>query len=42
MNTVVTLIKILVKIIKINIALFKLSGAAQRWVDDMEARYGID
>ena len=38
----VTLIKILVKIIKINIMLFKLSGGAQRWVDEMEARYGIE
>ena len=38
----VTMIKILVKIIKISIALFKLSGGAQRWVDDMEARYGIE
>ena len=37
----VTIIKILVKIIKINIAIFKLSGAADRWVDEMEARYGI-
>ena len=37
----VTMIKILVKIIKIQIALFKLSGWAQDWVDDMEARYGI-
>ena len=38
----VTMIKILVKIIKICIAVFKLSGGAQRWVDDMESRYGID
>ncbi len=37
----VTIIKIFVKIIKIQIALFKLSGRAQTWVDDMEARYGI-
>ena len=41
MTSVVTLIKILVKIIKINIAIFKLSGAADRWVDAMEERYGI-
>ena len=38
----VTMIKILVKIIKIQIAIFKLSGAAQRWVDRMEERYGIE
>ena len=38
----VTMIKILVKIIKIWIAVFKLSGGAQKWVDEMEARYGID
>lgn len=37
----VTMVKILVKIIKICIAMFKLSGAADKWVDDMERRYGI-
>ena len=37
----VTIIKILVKIIKIMIAVFKLSGEAERWVDDMEERYGL-
>ena len=38
----VTIIKILVKIIKIWIAVFKLSGGAQRWVNEMEERYGIN
>ena len=37
----VTIIKILVKIIKIQIAVFKLSGARKRWVEEMEERYGI-
>ena len=41
MSIVVTLIKILVKIIKIWIIMFKWSGAAERWVDAMEERYGI-
>ncbi len=40
--TVVTMIKILVKIIKISIAIFKLTGGPQRWVDEMEERYGIE
>ncbi len=35
----VTLIKILVKIIKIQIAMFKLSGWAQDFVDYLERRY---
>ncbi len=38
----VTLIKILVKIIKIQIAIFKLSGGVDRWVERMEEKYGID
>ncbi len=37
----VTMIKIFVKIIKLAIAAFKLSGRAKEWVDDMEERYGI-
>ncbi len=37
----VTLIKIFVKIVKISIAVFKLSGAADAWVERMEERYGI-
>ena len=41
-RTVVTMIKILVKIIKISIAIFKLTGGPQRWVDEMEERYGIE
>ena len=35
------MIKILVKIIKIWIFMFKMSGRAQDWVDRMEERYGI-
>ena len=40
-NGMVTMIKIFVKIIKLAIAAFKLSGKAREWVDDMEERYGI-
>ena len=38
----VTIIKIFVKIIKISIAVFKLSGAAQAWADDLAERYGVE
>lgn len=38
-RAVVTMVKIFVKIVKIMIALFKLGGGAQAWVDAMESRY---
>lgn len=38
----VTIIKIFVKIIKISIAVFKLSGAAQAWADDLAERYSVE
>jgi hypothetical protein len=41
-NEVVTIIKIFVKIIKISIAVFKLSGAAQAWADHLAERYGVE
>ncbi len=38
----VTMVKIFVKLVKLAIAVFKLSGAAKVWVDNLEERYGIE